>query len=157
MKKCATLLLLFVCIFSTALAETKYVLVQSELNVRARPSLGSNIYGRLFTGDAVQVARTYRDWCYLEGLPSEEGHGWVNSKYLVDEPVAQMYDATATIHANGRVAIRDSVNGKRISWAHPGDVVCVYGTSDVWTVTDRGYVKTEYLMFEKELAYDSEN
>ena len=143
------LLLATTCISSTAFAETKYVLVQSELNVRAKPSLGSHIYGRLFTGDSVNVTRTYRDWCYLEGLPSEEGHGWISSKYIVNDPVTQMYETSAIIHANGRVAIRDSVNGKRISWVNPGDVVYVYGTSESWTVTDRGYVKTKYLIFQE--------
>ena len=157
MKKIVTLLLIFLCISNMALANTKYVLVQSELNVRAKPSLGSYIYGRLFTGDAVQVIRTYREWCYLEELYSDEGHGWVSAKYLVDEPVTEMYDTTAVINANGRVAIRDSVNGKRISWAHSGDVVCVYGTSESWTVTDRGYVKTEYLKFEEECNNDTAN
>ena len=139
-KKYFICLLMFLCMYSISLADTKYVLVQSELNVRSKPSLGSYIYGRLFTGETVNVTRTYRDWCYLEGLHSDEGNGWVNSKYLVNEPVTQMYDATAIIRANGRVAIRDSVDGKRISWAHPGDVVCVYGTSEFWTVTDKGYV-----------------
>lgn len=147
MKKYITLLLILVCICNVSLAETKYVLVQSELNVRAGPSLGSQIYGRLFTGDAVQVTKTYRDWCYLEGLPSEEGHGWISSKYIVDDPVTEMDKVPATIQANGRVAIRDSVDGKRIAWAHPGDVAYVYGTSDLWAVTDRGYIKTEYLVF----------
>ena len=147
MKKYMALLLILTFVSGIALAETKYVLVQSELNVRAKPSLGSHIYGRLFTGDMVNVTRTYRDWCYLENLPSEEGHGWISSKYIVDDPVTQMCETPAVIQANGRVAIRDSVNGKRISWVNPGDIVYVYGTSDLWTVTDRGYVKTEYLNF----------
>lgn len=148
MKKYILLLLIMVCVSTTAFSETKYVLVQSELNVRAKPSLGSAIYGRLFTGDSVNVTRTYRDWCYLEGIPSEEGHGWISSKYIIDDPVTQMCETLAVIQANGRVAIRDSVNGKRISWANPGDVVYVYGTSESWTVTDRGYIKTEYLKFQ---------
>lgn len=146
---CCVLMLVITYVSSVALSETKYVLVQSELNVRARPSLGSSIYGRLFTGDIVQVTKIYRDWCYLEGLPSEEGCGWISAKYIVDEPVTEMNEDPAIIHANGRVAIRDSIDGKRISWAHPGDVVYVYGTSDSWTVTDRGYVKTEYLIFQE--------
>ena len=149
MKKYIILILTILCISGVSLADTKYVLVQSELNVRASPSLGSNIYGRLFTGDVIQVTKTYYGWCFLEGLPSEEGCGWVSSKYIVDETVTQMDNVPAVIHANGRVAIRDSVNGKRISWAHSGDVLYVYGTSDSWTVTDKGYVKTQYLIFEQ--------
>ena len=147
MKKCIALIFVLVCICNTAFASTKYVLVQTELNVRSNPSLGSHIYGRLFTGDAVQVVKTYHEWCYLEGLYSEEGCGWISSKYIVNDPVTQMDNAPAVVHSNGRVAIRDSVDGKRISWANSGDVVYVYGTSDSWTVTNRGYIKTQYLIF----------
>ena len=147
MKKCIAIMFLLICICSITLADTKYVLVQTELNVRSKPSLGSNIYGRLFTGDIVQVTKTYHEWCYLEGLHSEEGCGWISSKYIVDDPVTQMNNVPAVIQANGRVAIRDSVNGKRISWVHSGDIVYVYGTSDSWTVTNRGYIKTQYLIF----------
>lgn len=129
-----------------ARAETMYVIVQDELNVRAKPSLGSRVHGRLFTGDQVEVVKTYNGWCYLEGLHSEEGVGWISGKYVVPDPVTEMYNATAVVTASGRVAIRDSVNGERISWAHPGDVVSVYGMSDSWSVTDRGYMKTEYLV-----------
>lgn len=151
MKKIIALILLLILlpILSIALAraETRYVLVQDELNVRARPSLGSHVHGRLFTGDSVEVSKTYNGWCYLEGLHSEEGVGWVSGKYVVSDPVTEMSDSVAVIQASGRVAIRDCVDGKRIAWAHPGDVVSVYGMSDSWSVTDRGYVKTEYLVF----------
>ena len=140
---------LFVLIVSSvprfAISELAYILVQSELNVRSRPSLGSTVFGRLFTGDSVQVTKKYREWLFLEGLPSEEGHGWVSSSYVVSDPVTQMDGEPAIIDANGRVAVRNSVDGKRIAWVYPGDIVHVYGISDSWTVTDRGYIKTEFL------------
>ena len=141
------IILLPIVAICVAKAETMYVIVQDELNVRARPSLGSRVHGRLFTGDQVEVVRTYNGWCYLEGLHSEEGVGWISGKYVVSDPVNEMIDTTAVIKASGRVAIRDCVDGKRIAWAQPGDVVTVYGASDSWSVTDRGYVKTEYLVF----------
>ena len=147
MKKCIIILLILMCISNVSLADTKYVIVQTELNVRSSPSLGSHIYGRLFTGDTVQVTKTYYGWSYLEGLNSEEGCGWISSKYIVDDPVIHMDNVPAVVHANGRVAIRDSVDGKRISWVHSGDVLYVCGTSDSWTVTNRGYIKTQYLKF----------
>ena len=146
MKKLTAILIgMLVLVCSTSKAEPRYVLVQSELNVRGRPSLGSEIHGRLFNGEQVEVARKYRDWCFLEGLYSEEGCGWVFGSYLVADPVVQ-YDAMpATVVANGRVAVRESVEGKRTQWVHPGDTVFVYGMSAEWSVTNRGYIKTEYL------------
>lgn len=147
MKRLAAMLLFTACFVVSAAAETKYILVQSELNVRGRPSLGSEIHGRLFTGDSVNVVRKYRGWYFLRDLPSEEGCGWISEKYTVSEPVTELRNVQAIIEADGRVAIRDSVNGKRKSWVYPGDIVQVYGTSEVWSVTDRGYIKTEYLVF----------
>ena len=149
MKKYVWFLLLILGLIGSACAETKYVLVRSELNVRAKPSLGSHIHGRLYTGDSVQVSKTYRGWLFLENLPSEEGCGWISEQYVVNEPVTQMDEVSATICGNGRVAIRNSVNGERTSWGHPGDTVYVYGTSDSWSVTDRGYIKTEYLILQR--------
>lgn len=140
------LILLPVVAASYVRAETMYVIVQDELNVRAKPSLGSHVYGRLFTGDQVEVVRTYNGWCFLEGLHSEEGVGWVSQKYIVSDPVTQMYESSAVVRASGRVAIRDCIDGKRIAWVHPGDVVSVYGMSDSWSVTDRGYIKTDFLV-----------
>lgn len=145
MKKVALISFVLMCLSTASIADTRYILVQSELNVRSRPSLGSTVFGRLFTGDSVQVTKKYHEWLYLEGLPSEEGHGWVSSSYVVSDPVTQMDGEPAIIDANGRVAVRNSVDGKRIAWVYPGDVVHVYGISDSWTVTDRGYIKTEFL------------
>lgn len=148
MKKCIVFLLVFLCVFSVAIADEKYVLVQDELNVRSKASVGSRVLGRLFTGDKVNVTKSYRGWCFLEGLHSEEGCGWISEHYVTEDPVTQMDGTPAIICANGRVAFRSSIDGDRVSWAHPGDIVHVYGTSDSWSVTDRGYVKTEYLVFQ---------
>lgn len=145
MKKASLISFILMCLSTVSIADTRYILVQSELNVRSRPSLGSTVFGRLFTGDSVQVTKKYHEWLYLEGLPSEEGHGWVSSSYVVSDPVTQMDGEPAAIDANGRVAVRNSVDGKRIAWVYPGDIVHVYGISDSWTVTDRGYIKTEFL------------
>ena len=146
MKKGVFLLLFFLLLWTNSKAETKYVLVQSELNVRSRASLGSEVRGRLYNGDEVKVTRTYRGWSFLEDLPSEEGFGWVSSGYLVDHPVEEVCKQ-GVIAANGRVALRKTVSGDRKAWAYPGDVLTVYGKSDIWSVTDRGYIKTEFLSF----------
>lgn len=114
MKKVVFFLLFILLMFAECKAATKYVLVQSELNVRSRPSLRGEIRGRLYIGDQVEVTKTYHDWAFLEGIPSEEGFGWVSSNYLVDNPVIEM-NCPAVVIANGRVALRKSVNGDRKS------------------------------------------
>lgn len=146
MRKYVAILLFYILAsIVTAKAQTCYVLVRDELNVRGKPSLGSEIHGRLFTGDVVEVTRKYKGWCFLEGLASEEGCGWVSAEYLVSEPVKECYAEPAIVVADGRVAARKSIDGERRSWLQPGEVVYVYGQSDLWSVTDRGYVRTEYL------------
>ena len=113
MKKAALISFILMCLSAVSLADTRYILVRSELNVRSRPSLGSTVFGRLFTGDSVQVTKKYHEWLYLEGLPSEEGHGWVSSSYVVSDPVTQMDGEPAIIDANGRVAVRNSVEDRK--------------------------------------------
>lgn len=161
MKKLIAYLMVSVCLLSfmssVANAETKvmYVLVRDELTVRSKASLGSDRIGYLFPGDPVEVTRNYRGWSHLDNLGCEEGSGWVSSNYLVDSEVTIFEDGlTAVIEANGRVAVRASVDGKRVGWLSPRDEVIVYAMCKDWAVTSEGYIKSEFLHIDASLVSD---
>lgn len=163
MKKLIAYLMVSVCllpfVLSVANAETEvmYVLVQDELTIRSKASLGSDRIGYLFPGDPVEVTRNYRGWSYLENLGCEDGSGWVSSNYLVDSEVTVFKDGlTAVVEANGRVAVRAHVDGKRVGWLSPKDEVTVYAMCKDWAVTSEGYIKSEFLHIDDSPVSDVE-
>lgn len=163
MKKLIAYLMVSVCLLyfmlSVANAETKvmYVLVQDELIIRSKASLGSDRIGYLFPGDPVEVTRNYRGWSYLDNLGCEDGSGWVSSNYLVESEVTVFEDElTAVVEANGRVAVRAYVDGKRVGWLSPGDEVTVHAMCKDWAVTNEGYIKSEFLHIDDSQVSDTE-
>lgn len=75
---------------------------------------------------------------------TEAGEGWVHRGFLVDsEPVIE--EAEAWIDSKGRVACRRYVNGTRRKWLHKGDKVVIYAWSEEWSLTNQGFIKTEFL------------
>ena len=83
-------------------------------------------------------------WLHVVDLPAECDTGWISSRYIVyDEP--QPVFCELEIRAEGRVACRQWIGGKVIHWVHNGETVMVYYSSEEWSVTDMGYIKTEYL------------
>ena len=50
-----------------------------------------------------------------------------------------------TIVAEGRVAARKWIEGPVARWIQPGETVTVFWMSSEWAVTDRGYIRSEYI------------
>ena len=120
----------------------------SYVNVREAPSTKSKVGGRLDFGDAVEVTGSERDgsgtlWYRVNGI-TEQGYGWVCSNYLIDSEPAKTAKK-ATVCASGRVAVYKRVNGARKTWAKAGSTVEVSIESTEWCLTDRGWIRTEYL------------
>ena len=135
-----------------ALAEEPVIMwcISSDtyVNVREAPSTKSKVGGRLDFGDAVEVTGSERDgsgtlWYRVSGV-TERGHGWVCSYYLIDSEPAKTAKK-ATVCASGRVAVYKRVNGARKTWAKAGSTVTVTIESAEWCLTDRGWIRAEYL------------
>lgn len=129
---------------------TMYVICSdSYVNVRERPSTRATIGGRLDFGDEVQVAgelvedRSGTEWYRVEDV-TEQGHGYVCANYLTTSR-PERCDKMATVSASGRVAVYRRVNGPRKTWAKDGTTVRISIQSDAWCLTDKGWIKTEYL------------
>lgn len=118
----------------------------SYVNVRDFPSKKHEASGYLCYGDRVYTdGKKKNGFFHLVGLNTESGEGWVHGLYLdIWEP---MDDVSGKYYnrSNGRVALRNGVNGKRIGWLKSGQEVYVLGMSAEWAVTKKGYVKAEYL------------
>ena len=66
--------------------------------------------------------------------------GWM---LPLPELVIDVY--TMTVWSQGRVACRKWIGGPVRGWVYDGDTVLVYWKSKEWSVTDHGYIKSEYL------------
>ena len=145
------LILLAVAMTSAAEPETKtlYVICKPDsfVNVRAKPTKTASILGYRECGDAVETDGTRKgSYIHCINLSLEADDGWIHAGYLVEDPPSILEEETRYRNcSNGRVALRNYVDGKRRSWAKSGANLTVLVMSDDWSLTTRGFIKTEYL------------
>ena len=117
----------------------------SEVMIREGPGRRKPVAGVVNCGDMlITDGKARGGWIHVVGLASETGEGWISEKYVVFDEMYRI-DSEGVITGRGRVACRDSLDGKRTGWLMPGDVVEVYWVSEGWAVTDRGYISKRYL------------
>lgn len=125
-----------------------WVLCQPDsfVNVRMNPKKKSIEIGRLECGDMIYTdGKTKNGFLHVYRLNFELGEGWIHSGYIVYSEPHRPYSADVTINSNGRVAARRTINGKRRCWLKDGQDIKVFMVSDEWSVTNKGFVKTEYI------------
>ena len=140
-------LLIFIALMDWAYAEERYILCKpnTEINVRFAPRWNGEIIGHMYLGDRVETDGTVRNgFAHIVGLAFEQSDGWVYTGLLVDTPPIS-FQGKDQIISRGRVAARQYIGGKRNKWLRSGREVTVYAISQDWSITDQGYVKTEYL------------
>ena len=76
---------------------------------------------------------------------TEYGEGWIFAGNTVEDQPVKLEKARANVAASGRVMSYRWVNGGKNKWVQVGAEVKVYGWSDQWAVTNKGYIRTEYL------------
>jgi len=116
-----------------------------RVNIRATPSTKGATEGWLEPGDEAQTdGQEKNGYLHCVGLSNESGDGWVHAGYLVeDAPV--LVNQKAVVVSNGRLAARKCVDGEVNRWLKWMTEVRVSYRTDVWCVTNAGYVKTEFL------------
>ena len=115
------------------------------VNVRDRPNKNSASIGRLEPGDAVELDGDEKNgYLHCVELSFESTEGWVFAGYIVFDPPQYVHEEY-TVVSLGRLAARKYVNGRRTRWLKPMQVVMVYYWSEDWCVTNKGYVRTEWL------------
>ena len=141
------LLSLITAAFAVANAEDEYFIICEPgcvVNVRISPDTHSEIIGCKFFGDALMFDRQKNGFVHITNLNSEYSEGWVY-KGLISEDKPIEANASAVIVSNARVAGIKYVNGKIKRWLNNGTEVTVFAISEEWCVTDKGYVKAEFI------------
>jgi hypothetical protein len=119
------------------------------VNVRSAPKKDAEVIGRFDCGDAFQT-----DWEAKNGfihvfVSLEETEGWIFAGYVSAWEPEWREGETAEIVSDGRVACRRWCDGPRIDgragWVQPGTQVQIFYWTPEWAVTNRGYIKSEYL------------
>ena len=141
------LLLLVICQLAGA-EETRFILCnpkpENHVAIRRSPRKGAEETGRLDCGDPIITdGKIKNGYLHILGM-TEDGEGWVHTGYVVDDkPVVDR--CMATVAARGRVMARRFIGGKRTEWLAVCSDVRVFAMSVEWAVTNRGYVRTEFL------------
>ena len=135
-----------VCFTAFSESSDKYIICNPEsyVLVRKSPKNTAEATGRLDCGDTIQTDGKQKDgFLHILGV-TEFGEGWVFQGYIVDdEPMIEQGKATVT--ANGRVAARKYIGSKEYKWVKVCTDVKLLARSEEWAVTDKGFIKTEYL------------
>lgn len=156
MAKIVRIILLIILIMMTAtcLAETeqRWILCQpdSYVNIRSSAAKGSQVIGRYELGQVVETDCVRKNgFLHLINLALEDNDGWVSVGFVSEYPV-QTVKIQAKIASKGRVACRRSAGGERRKWLKNDCLLWVFGRSAEWSVTNEGFVQTQYLVFEGE-------
>ena len=140
-------MLALVCLLDYARGEEYYVLCrpESEVNIREHPKLKSGIVACYFFGDRVVTdGQEVNGFVHVVDINGEVSEGWMYRGLLVEDPPVAS-PGMAQVFCDGRVACRKYADGKIQRWLEDGSEVKVYAISEVWCVTEYGYIKTEFL------------
>ena len=130
---------------------TVWVLCQPDdyINVREKPSRKGIVCGRYDPCEEVITDGKIRNgYLHLVGMGLEATDTWIHKGYIsYDEPKV-LGGQSALVTCNGRLAARKYIGGKVRKWLKNGDRVRVYYITDEWAVTNRGFVKSQYIELE---------
>ena len=147
MKKLFAVLLAVVLLFSTALAETYYILCQPDsfVNVRSFPKMTADVAGYVEIGERVETDGAKRNgFMHVTSPAFDAVDSWIYAGFLTDSPVT-IETVDSWINSEKRVACRRAIGGKRRKWLLDGVEVVIYARSDSWAITNQGFIQTQFL------------
>lgn len=151
MKKLG-IILVFLCLISSAFAEDIkdcWVLCQPDscVNIREKPRKNSTPIGEAYYCEEYSTdGKEKNGFLHLINVPAEVSEAWISKQYIVyDEPYKPKHQTRNIIVEQGKVAARRKIGSKVRTWLYCGDMVHVYAISTEWSVTDFGFVKTEFI------------
>lgn len=123
---------------------TGYIMCKSYVMIRMWPSRKAQEIGQLDPCDTVEIDGRTKDGYAHIVAPCD---GWVWAGYITfSEP--KKIDAPGVVTAKKRVAARRWCDGPNVDskpWLISGSEVRIYWMCDDWALTNRGYVKSEWL------------
>lgn len=148
MKRLLAAVIALTLIFGSASAQVCWVMCDGYVNVRARPGKGSMSVGFLDACDDFETDGTVRNGFVLAQNVGEGGDNWIFAGYVSSEK-PEAVNGRYVCTARTRAACRRWINGPRISgkagWIYCGSNVRVYYRTSEWSVTNRGYIRSEWL------------
>lgn len=129
--------------------ETGWIICETttRVNIRSHPSNHSQIYGFIECGEEIHLDGI-RDghWVHIIDAGTESDEGWVYDGYITDSPVTiETHDCETTV---AKLRVRKCIDGKITKTLRKGTSVTVYAMSADWAITNKGYIKTEFLQIE---------
>lgn len=120
------------------------------VNARIRPSKNAEVIGYFETGDRLTTDGTEKNgFIRIVDASLEADVAWISTAFVVEDR-PEITERRAMVTSNARLAARKGVGGKVRTWLHNGDEVTVLVISDEWCVTNKGFVKTEFIELEGE-------
>lgn len=118
----------------------------SYVNIRERANRRAAIGGQAYCGDHFRTDwETKGEWIHIIDASTESGDGWINAGYVIYTEPENAGGAEMRIREGGRVAARKTIRGKRTKWLKAGSGIRVYWIGEEWSITDQGFVMTEYI------------
>ena len=124
-----------------------FVICQPDglVNIRSKPKKSAAEIGWATCGTRLLTNGKIRNgYLFVYDLAAEVSTGWISVRYITEEQPKEIGERMV-IRAEGRVACRKWMDGKIVKWYRDGDQVMVHWMADGWAVTDRGYIRYEYL------------
>ena len=150
-----TVLIALVIVACRAESETDskiYVLCSptSGVYLRTRPDKNAPSAGYAEAGFALKTDGKIRNgWYHLIDVPGEYSECWIYCGYISTTEPEWLKGCPAMVIGEGRVACRKWCQGKQYeghaAWVRPGDEVQVFYRTPEWCVTNRGFIRTEFL------------
>ena len=117
----------------------------SFVNARLNPTRKSIEIGRLECGDKIYTDGKSKNGFLHCSVGFEYGEGWVYKGYIVYDKPEKPKNLETNVESNGRVAARKTIDGQRRCWLKDGQTIKVYMISKEWAVTNKGFVKSEFV------------
>lgn len=115
------------------------------VNAREKPSRKSQVSGYLDPCDEIVLDGETKNGFAHIASPSFETDGWVYLGYVSLEKPVWKGGQEAIVNCNGRLAARKNMTGDVRKWLKNGTELQVLWWTDEWSVTNYGFVRTEYI------------
>ena len=115
------------------------------INVRSLPSTHGNPVGFLDPGDEITISTDAKNGFFPIISPSFDGEAFISARYVSTEEPEWKGGQEYCVVSNARVAARKWLDGPRLSWLVNGTVVRVFYYTPTWSVTNRGFIQSQYL------------
>ena len=119
----------------------------NQVWVRSSPHKGNNIDGWVEAGDAFYTdGKSRNGFIHAYGV-GNAGEGWIYCGYVSTEEPVEVNEQYVCV-ALKRVAIRRWISGPQVEnygWLTNGSNVFVYFLTSEWAVTNKGFIRAEWL------------